>query len=243
MSAVAPRRIAAVLVVGIIGVVGSVPEARAHHGREYLLVQTTELPHRGGVFVLSDQAVQRGNGETAFSLSPAVLLGLADRVSIEVHSHIDQEPGEGWSYEATAPELRISLTPPGSTWPLRAALSAEYEFGRGHAHDRLAVSGVLGVFRGHSNLTVNLTAAREQEDDARTGWSYAAGFRPRLDRSWDVGLELRGALNDAAEEPGHELLLGPYARVGERFTIKAGLGRGFGDAPEWSFRTGFVIGK
>jgi len=240
MSGVAARRIATVFI--FVGVAALAPAARAHHGKEYLLVQTTELPHRGGVFVLSDQAAQREQGETALSLGPALLVGLVDRVSIEVHSHMHREPGEGLSYEATAPELRISLTRPGSASPVRASVSAEYEVGHGGAHDRVAATGILGFFRGNSNVTVNIIAAREREDDARMGWSYAVGFRPRLDRRWDVGAELRGKLNDSAEEPGHELLVGVYGRVSERFTIKAGVGRGLGEAPAWSFRTGFVLG-
>jgi hypothetical protein len=37
-------------------------------------------------------------------------------------------------------------------------------------------------------------------------------------------------------------MLGLYAQARERVTLKAGVGRGFGDAPDWSFRGGFVIG-
>jgi len=219
-----------------------VPEARAHHGKEYLLVQTSELPHRGQFFFLADFSAERGEGGTALAFAPAVLLGLSDRASIEIHSHVHREAGEQWSYEATAPELRVSLTSPHSRAALRAALSAEYEIGHGEAPDRVAGTGVLAVYAGSSNLSFNLTAAREQEEGARTGWSYAVGFRPNLERRVDLGFELHGALNDAAEEEGHELMLGLYAQASERVTLKAGVGRGFGDAPDWSFRGGFVIG-
>jgi len=218
------------------------PGARAHHGKEYLLVQTSELPHRGQFFLLADFSAEREEAGTALAFAPAVLLGVSDRVSIEIHSHAHREAGEDWSYEATAPELRVSLTSPHSRGPLRAALSAEYEIGHGEAPDRVAGTGVLAVYAGSSNLSFNLTAAREREEGARTGWSYAVGFRPSLERRVDLGFELHGALNDAAEEQGHELLLGLYAQASKRLALKAGVGRGFGDAPDWSFRGGLVIG-
>jgi hypothetical protein len=39
----------------------------------------------------------------------------------------------------------------------------------------------------------------------------------------------------------HEVLLGLYAEPSPRLTLELGMGKGFGDGPDWTVRTGIVF--
>src|SRR2546430_8577961 len=88
--------------------------AAAHHGRDFLIVETYELPHPGTVYFVSSEMVSQGHGETIFTTEPSLLFGLSDRFAGEIHVHINKFPGESLTYEAVAPALHYQLTPPES---------------------------------------------------------------------------------------------------------------------------------
>jgi len=212
--------------------------ALAHHGKGFLLVESDEMPHKREVYFFSSQDFVHRDEEDEYELSPALLFGLSDRVAIEVHSHFEKAEGESLRYEAFAPSLRVGLTDPESDAPLKLGLAAEYEIARGDAEDRFETRLIAAYRTSDVNLTANLIAERITGEDGEWEWGYAAGLRPWPERRFGVGLEALGTLSGPSS---HEILGGLYFTE-ERFTLKLGVGTGFGEeGPELTIRTGFVF--
>jgi hypothetical protein len=212
--------------------------ALAHHGKGFLLVESDEMPHERQLFFFSSQDLIHADGGNEIELSPALLYGLSERFALETHAHFAKAPGESLRYEAIAPALRVSFNSPFSDAPLKLGLSAEYEIARGDAADRFETR-LIGAYRTTDiNLTANLIAEKVRGGDEGWGWGYAVGLRPQPERRLGVGIEALGTLNGPSS---HELLGGVYF-TGNRVTLKAGVGKGFGEAgPDWTVRTGIVV--
>ena len=218
-------------------VLGAAAPALAHHGKDFLVVETYELPHPGHVFLLSNQDLVRAGGETAYSFTPGVLLGVTDRFAAELHAHFEKAPGEGWAFEAIAPAVRLQLTRPDSS--LRLAVSAEYEFGRGEAPDELEGRLIVG-YRGAVNIAANLVFGHARGSGEGTDVGYAIGVRPARETRVVVGAEAQGNFRGP---DAHEVLGGVYFTPSERLTVKIAVGTGFGEAGvDLTVRTGVVLG-
>ena len=103
--------------------------AHAHHGLDFLLVQTAHLPEKGtGYAVARLDHVSEHDDE--LELEPAVLYGATDWMTVEVHAHYEKEAGEPSKYESFAPTVHFRLTP--RERPFSVGISAEYEI----AHTR-----------------------------------------------------------------------------------------------------------
>ena len=209
--------------------------ALAHHGKTFLIAESDELPHAGQFFLFSSFVLAHHEDEDEIELSPAALFGISHRVAFEVHTHFHKHEGESLSYEAVAPALRVSLID--SDEPFKLGLSAEYEIARGDEPD-VFEGRVIAAYRTQEvNFTVNLIGEKSTEDGSETEWRYAAGFRPWAERSVGLGIEAGGTLSGPS---AHELLAGVYF-TGERLSLKVGVGKGFGEGPEWTARAGIVI--
>jgi hypothetical protein len=210
--------------------------AHAHHGKDFLVVETVGLPHRGDVYFFSSQDfVSDDAGATAVEVSPAFLIGLSRGLAFELHGHAVREEGR-WTYEATAPALRVQLPGAGR---LRFGLGAEYEFAHANgARDAMEGRFIAGYQQGSTAFTVNLVAERAVGDEQPTEIGYAVGLRPNLGKSVGWGIEAQGGLRN---REGHEVLLGLYAEPSERLTLKVGVGKGFGGGADWTARTGIVF--
>lgn len=210
--------------------------ASAHHGKDFLLAQTAELPHPGQLFLVSRQD-SIDAGEEELEWEPTLLLGVGSRFALELHAHVAREEGESFRYEATAPAFQWRLTPRRARWGL--ALAGEYEFAAldeepDRAEARLIVSRPVG----RSRLALNLVAAEEREEGSAVEWSYAAGFRRRLAGVVDWGLEAEGDLEGPSR---HEVLLGCYAEPSERWTVNVGAGTGMDESElDLSVRTALI---
>jgi hypothetical protein len=221
-----------------LAVVASPLPALAHHGKGFLLVESDEMPHERQLFFFSSQDLIHAEGENEIELSPALLYGLTERFAFETHAHFAKAPGESLRYEAIAPALRVNLNSPMSDSPLRLGLGAEYEIARGEEPDNMEGRLIAAYRTTDVNFTVNLIAERVREDGAEWEWGYAAGFRPQPERRLGVGIEALGTLSGPSS---HEVLGGVYF-TGNRLTLKAGVGKGFGEAgPDWTIRTGIVV--
>lgn len=211
--------------------------ARAHHGRDFLLAQTADLPHRRQLFLIARQDWNDEGEERELELEPTVLFGLVDRLTLELHAHIARPEGESFEHESTAPALHLRLTPPASAWGL--ALSAEYEVAQAEEDaDRAEAALVLSRQQRALRWAVNLRAEEEQADEAEVEWGYAAGLRARVRQGVDWGLELAGGFSGDAEE---EALVGLHFEPAERWTVQVGAGTGIGgEGPDWTLRTAVV---
>ena len=212
--------------------------ALAHHGKGFLLVESDEMPHERQLFFFSSQDLIHAGGENEIELSPALLYGLSERFAIETHAHFVKVPGESLRYEAIAPALRLSLNSAMSDAPLRLGLAAEYEIARGDAADHFEGRVIAAYRTSDVNFTVNFIAGKARGEGEAWEWGYAVGLRPQPERRLGVGIEALGTLNGPSS---HELLGGVYF-TGDRVTLKAGVGKGFGEAgPDWTVRTGIVV--
>jgi hypothetical protein len=212
--------------------------ARAHHGRDFLLTQTAELPHAGQIFILSRQDWVDEGDESEIEWEPTFLFGVSGRFTVEVHSHVAREgSGESFEYESTAPALHLRLTPQDAAWGV--ALSAEYEIASlDDEADRAEAWLVASRRFGSSLVALNLGAEEEQEDEAEVEWGWAIGFRSPLSDKVDWGLEAAGGFEADSQREG---LVGFFFEPGERWSLLVGAGTALGDeGPDLSVRTSFV---
>src|SRR5207342_854145 len=105
--------------------------ALAHHGQDFLIVESPSVTHPGNVYLLANAAAAlESDAEEQAGFEPALLVGVAPRVALELHAHTAKLAGDSWNYEATAPSVHVLLTDPERHDGLKAGLSAEYEIAR-----------------------------------------------------------------------------------------------------------------
>ena len=164
--------------------------ARAHHGRDFILVQTAHLPEKGTGYVIARLA-HLDEEEDEVELEPAILYGLADWVAVDVHAHYSKHGDESFGYEALAPEAVFRLTPRNQA--LAAGVSVEYEIAHESAEDDVVgVSGIVGWEKDGWITAGNLLY--EKPSHASGEWGYALGARRALAPGHALGLELAGSL-------------------------------------------------
>jgi hypothetical protein len=208
----------------------------AHHGKDFLIVESYELPHRGDVYFVSSEMFSRANGETTFTTEPSLLFGLGHRFAGEVHVHIQRLPGESLNYQAIAPAIHYQLTPPESEAPWKLAVAAEYELARHSDENSLAARLIAAHPLGEGQVVINIGGDHSTREGTHA--SYAVGFRPAMEARVSWGIEAQGRFERGDQ---HQLILGLYTQPNERFTFKAGAGAGLGSGkPSAVFRTGVV---
>jgi hypothetical protein len=209
----------------------------AHHGRDFLLLESPELPHPGGVYLVTSEHWLTTDGESEFEEKPAFLVGLSQRWAAEVHAHVAKEEGSSFHLESVAPTIHYRFWSHES-WG--AAFTAEYEIARHRDEpDTIVARGVLARSIGDGMLALNAEWDREVRHGDRGFAAFALGYRPDLEARWSWGIEARGATHHA--EP-NEIVLGLYGNVADWLSVKVGAGTGFGSGrPDFVLRTGFVI--
>lgn len=206
--------------------------AAAHHGRDFLIVESYELPHPGAFYLVTSEEFDRVNGDTAFHTQPSLLFGIRERIAGEVHVHAERTPGASFHYEAVAPSIHIQLTPPESKSVWQFGTSAEYEIARHSDDNNIAVTLIASRPIGEAAMIINL-GAEHQPAHGTTHAVYAVGFRPQLDVPIGWGVEAAGRLHRGESQ---QLILGLYTQPSRRLTFKLGAGAGFGNG-----RTAFVV--
>ena len=193
--------------------------AAAHHGKDFLMVESSELPHPRTIYFVSSEFFSR----STFTSEPSILFGLSSRVAGEVHAHFSRD-----GYEAIAPAIHAQMMRSG---PWSVGASAEYEFAR-HSGDNAFAARLIGARSlGEGLIVVNLGV-----DDRRA--AYAVGYRPELEARTSWGVEAQGRFERGEQ---HQAIFGIYTQPTERFTFKAGAGVGFGNGRAASVvRTGIV---
>ena len=174
--------------------------AHAHHGLDFLLVQTAHLPEKGTGYVFG--RVNRLDGdESENELEPAALWGITNRVALEAHAHFAKASGESFGYESVAGAAHFLLSP--LSRELSYGVSVEYARGAGEHRDEFAVTGVVGYEHKRWAAAANLLYDRAQGESA--AWGYAGGVRRSITPKHAIGLETQGTF----EAHGYsELLVG-----------------------------------
>ena len=202
--------------------------ARAHHGQDFLLVESPTVPHPGDAYLLANLGVALDKSDEQAGFEPALLIGLAPRFAFELHGHTEQVAGEPWRYEATAPSLHVLLTDPEKHEGLQSGLGAEYEFAREAGGNALEVRWSVQQANPRYKAGANLVYHHEEGDTGHFGAVIGAHWRiaPRV----ALGAEAQGDF-DRAE--GTEALASAHWECDEAWSLKFGLGGQRTDEGRW----------
>lgn len=205
----------------------------AHHGKDFLSVESYELPHPKTLYAVSAEELLFGKGSPTFRDELSLLFGVTDRVAAEVHAHIEKAPGDSANVTAIAPAVHVRLF---DSSDLHAGLSAEYEIGRHGDGNAAAVRLILGRSIGEGAVVGNIGIERAHGEGTRA--IYAIGYRPDMEAASSWGVEAQGALRHGER---HEAIFAGYRQITDRLTVKVGLGVAVGiGKPLALIRTGVV---
>lgn len=205
----------------------------AHHGKDFLSVESYELPHPKTLYAVSAEELFFGRGSSTFRDELSLLFGVTGRMAGEVHAHIEKAPGDSTNVTAIAPAIHLRIIDSGD---LHAGLSAEYEIGRRGAGNAAAVRLILGRSIEEGAVVGNIGIERIHGEGTRA--IYAIGYRPDMDAASSWGIEAQGALRHGER---HEAIFAGYRQTTDRLTVKAGLGVAVGIGKALALiRTGVV---
>jgi hypothetical protein len=227
---------------GLAGLLATSP-AVAHHGKDFLLTATDDMPKRGHLYALLsvDDAFERGEGRRGVEITPGVLFAVSDRFSLEPHGHFArEEDGHDYDYEATAIEARYRAGYVGRS-PWRWGGVLEYEHPRGEEHNNLE-GRLMFVRQSPQHLfAVNLVVNWDLEAGGRTPFAVIAGGLRPLSPTDNLGLEVEVPFPVA---DGVEVLPGLYhlfGGPGGRSSLKVGVGLFISrESTAGTFRTAFI---
>lgn len=205
----------------------------AHHGLDFISVQTAHLPTRGAAYAIGRfDYISEEHNEMEFE--PAVLYGATDWLTLELHAHYEKESGESWKYESLAPALHFRLTPREQAFSF--GFSVEYEFASDSGDDDvLELTAMFGYEVSEWMVTANVLL--EDPSGLSAEWGYAAGVRHSFSHNNAFGLELNGSFEGGGSS---EVLIGYYGEFSERFSLNAGVGTGIDGGPDWTFRSALI---
>jgi len=104
--------------------------ARAHHGRDFLVLQDFYLPDMlSGVLIGSFEMTKTGS-DLAYGLEPKVLFGIFPGAALGVSIGFVDEADADWAYEDVMPTFNYQITPRDSDFPIRIAFTGGYQFAR-----------------------------------------------------------------------------------------------------------------
>lgn len=205
----------------LIGLVAVSAPAVAHHGKDFLLIETDDMPVPGHVYglVSSDTLVDK-DGVRSTEITPGLLFALGDRVAVEPHFHLARSDAQSWRYDATAAEIRYaSGNLRGSEW--RTAISFEAEKPRNSDENSGGqVRFVLARTYPNTLFAANLIADKDLVPHTKSAYSLGLGALTPLPNGDRAGVEamLRSPLSD-----GVEIVPGYYHSAGAT-SMKLGVG-------------------
>ncbi|GAC1396438.1 MAG: hypothetical protein NVSMB68_13180 [Thermoanaerobaculia bacterium] len=204
----------------------------AHHGRDFLLAESYELPHPGVLYAVSAEQFLFDRASLTFRDEPSLLWAAAEGLAVELHAHVEKERDSRARLEAVAPAIHLRLFDAG---PLHTAVSGEYEFGRHGAGNASAVRFIAGDSVGEGAVVGNIGVTHDSDG---TRAVYALAYRPDMEARQTWGIEAKGAVHRGEQ---HEAIVAAYRQSSDKLTIKAGIGAALGHGrPLVLVRTGVV---
>lgn len=207
--------------VSLFTMVAAAVSASAHHGKDFLLLETDDMPLPGHVYAItSTDTLVDADGVRTTEITPGLLFGLGNRVAIEPHFHVARSADRSWHYDATAAEIRFaSGNLPGSEW--RTAVSLEGEKPR-DSEENSGGQARLVLARTFPNMlfAANLIVDKDLAPHTKPSYSVGVGALTPLANGDRAGVEaiLRSPLAD-----GVEIVPGYYHSSGVT-SVKLGVG-------------------
>ncbi|MFN2542767.1 MAG: hypothetical protein ABR514_11470, partial [Chthoniobacterales bacterium] len=96
--------------------------AFAHHGKDFLLVESYDVPEPGDFYLFLQPGFSLSMVIRRSSWSPPCSSASCRDSPFELHAHIDKEAENSLQYEATAPSLHFQVTPPDSCFPVQVGV-------------------------------------------------------------------------------------------------------------------------
>jgi hypothetical protein len=206
----------------------AVPCAFAHHGKDFLMTETDDMPAAGHVYGLlsSDTNIDKDGGRTT-EITPGLLFAVGPHIAVEPHFHVsraengDDDAAKKWHYDATALAVRYSAgTIPGSEW--RFAVSGEVEKPKDSEEHSEGTARLIFVRTFPNSLVaINLLAGRELARDGEKSYGLGLGILTPLANGDNAGIELSARL---PTKDGYEVLPGYYHKMSDTTTVKIGVG-------------------
>ena len=194
--------------------------ALAHHGQDFLLVESPGIPHPGNAYFIGNSSFALTHADEQAEIEPALLVGVTHRVALELHGHTEKLAGENWRYEATAPAIHFLLSDPERHDALKVGLSAEYEVAAEQGapdNIEMRLSAEKGINR--NKWGGNLIFNRQQHGKGEFG--AALGLRHQFNDGFAAGVEAQGSFERAQ---GAEFLAAGYWEHEQSWGLKLGLG-------------------
>lgn len=113
--------------------------ARAHHGRDFLLLQDALLPSPGEWIAFANAGFASEAGPDEASLEAGFTVGLVPRLALTATVGYGDYGHGSWDWSSATPMLHLDLTPGGRSLPFRMALVAGREFSLAGDHSHLHV--------------------------------------------------------------------------------------------------------
>ena len=205
----------------LIGLAAAVP-AFAHHGKDFMLLETDDRPLPGSVyFVGSYDTVIDTDGQKSEEYTAGVLFGIGDRLAVEPHVHYARSPQTGLHYDAAALGIRYAAGYLGrSEW--RFALSGEVEKPNDGAEPTNGLARLILVRNLPDTLVAaNILVGRTFDSAGAQTYGLQIGALKPLAPKASATIEVSTAfpLRD-----GVEILPGYVYKLDSITTAKAGIG-------------------
>ena len=110
--------------------------ARAHHGRDFILIQDGRIPSALSGVIVSDFEWTRDGDDDEFTLESGFFTGLTPILGAGISGSFVNE-GNNWKYEGVTPQFSLTLLPPWGPMNFRIGLWEGYEFAEERAESGL----------------------------------------------------------------------------------------------------------
>ncbi len=230
--------------------------AFAHHAKEWLIIESYEVTHKGEVVNITSfdyfDPDTENSADNEWEFTPTFLYGITDHLMLDLHFHLLDVIGVGPFIEAGTVGLQYKLLERGEL-PIDLGFSMGYEYPTGKSEDVLDGTDLLtftSIISRKINrwldITTNLSYEREMHlgDSSEVNWKFGVKgpFIPPIRRRFEGGLEFQGNF-DLGADPRVEVVPGVYWHIKGDTVLKAGIGAGLTEeADDVTFRIALVHG-